>query len=181
MPTTVQFTSYLLPCPRRGAHTVNLEAIERLLFSICHVEVEFLKHIIASLTITLALIATIAFSVPVSAAGVNGNPWGYSFVASNGRLIYAPNPAFCGQYFHCIPNFPNGKGYVVECRDMMFSKSGGIAGSCSRHKGNWQTLYAHESSGAKSSPAQPVSSGSSPNMAPSLPLTGSDPYAASAH
>ncbi len=144
------------------------------------------KHIIASLVTLIAIIATIALSTPVQAAGINNNPWGYDFTATHGSLITSPDPAFCGQYFHCIPNFPKGKGYVVECKDGMYSKSGGIHGSCSRHGGDGPILYAHESSTTNSSPSQPVrsqpiSSGSSSMPSPVLPLTGSDPYATLVH
>jgi hypothetical protein len=69
------------------------------------------------------------------------NPWGYNFV--HGNLITAPPSAFCS-YFACIPNFVNGHGYVVECQDSQYSKSGGIQGACSYHGGPWRTLYAHE-------------------------------------
>jgi hypothetical protein len=51
-----------------------------------------------------------------------------------------PAPGFCG-VFACIANFPNGRGYVEQCNDNMFSKSGGISGSCSHHGGNKQALY----------------------------------------
>ena len=79
-------------------------------------------------------------SPPPPPTGVNGNPWGYDF--SPGNLIYAPPADFCG-YFSCIGNFWAGKGYVMECNDGMYSKSGGIRGSCSYHGGNLQPLYAH--------------------------------------
>jgi hypothetical protein len=103
-----------------------------------------MKRFIASIALTIALVATFAFSTPTYAAGVNNNPWNYSFVAVRGRLITAPNPAFCnGRYFRCIPNFPRGIGYVIECHDGLYSKSGGRPGSCSGHRGNWQALYAH--------------------------------------
>lgn len=72
--------------------------------------------------------------------GVNGNPWGYDFVP--GSLIYSPDPDFCS-YFTCISNFFNGRGYVEECVDGDYSKSGGISGSCSRHGGNLRPLYSH--------------------------------------
>jgi hypothetical protein len=44
-------------------------------------------------------------------------------------------------YFECVANFWTGKGYVVECRDQTFSKSGGTVGVCSKHGGYLQTLY----------------------------------------
>src|SRR6476646_4663142 len=104
-----------------------------------------IKRVCASLTLSCALLATLIVASPTYAAGfsgVNGNPWKYNFVP--GKLIYTPNSAFCnGRYFHCIPNFPNGKGYVVECHDGLFSKSGGKSGSCSSHHGNWRILYSH--------------------------------------
>lgn len=77
--------------------------------------------------------------VPV-VTGVNGNPWGYTF--SPGKLIYSPPGDFCA-YFNCIASFWNGSGYVEECQDATFSKSGGIQGSCSHHGGDWRALYAH--------------------------------------
>ena len=77
---------------------------------------------------------------PPPATGVNGNPWGYDFNAGN--VIYAPDPNFCA-YFNCIKNFPNGRGYVVECNDTMYSKSGGIQGACSYHNGVMRPLYSH--------------------------------------
>ncbi len=72
--------------------------------------------------------------------GVNGNPWGYDFTPGN--LIYHPPAAFC-DYFACISTFWNGQGYVMECQDGMYSKSGGRSGSCSHHGGNWRPLYSH--------------------------------------
>jgi len=72
--------------------------------------------------------------------GVNGNPWGYDF--NQGNLIYSPPADFCN-YFSCIKNFPNGRGYVIECQDGMYSKSGGIRGSCSSHGGDLRILYSH--------------------------------------
>jgi hypothetical protein len=71
---------------------------------------------------------------------VNGNPWCYNF--HPGNLIYSPPGSFCS-YFACIGNFWNGRGYVVECNDGDYSKSGGIRGACSYHHGVWRPLYAH--------------------------------------
>lgn len=71
---------------------------------------------------------------------VNCNPWGYNF--NPGNLIYSVPSGFCG-YFSCISTFFNGRGYVVQCQDGMFSKSGGIQGSCSHHGGDRRPLYSH--------------------------------------
>jgi hypothetical protein len=79
---------------------------------------------------------------PLPTTGVYGNPWGYNFTPGN--YIYSPVSDFCtAGYFSCIANFPNGKGYVEECNDGMYSKSGGRSGSCSDHKGDKQPLYSH--------------------------------------
>jgi hypothetical protein len=77
---------------------------------------------------------------PKPITGVNGNPWGYDFAP--GAPIYNPPAAFC-RYFSCIPNFPNGTGYVVECQDLMYSLSGGNRGACSYHGGEYRELYNH--------------------------------------
>ena len=45
-----------------------------------------------------------------------------------------PPQTFC-YIKYCIPNFWNGRGYVVMCADGMFSKSGGIWGACNYHGG----------------------------------------------
>jgi hypothetical protein len=70
---------------------------------------------------------------------VNNNPWCYNFSCCN--YIYSPPSDFCA-YFSCINNFGNGSGYVEECNDGMYSKSGGRSGSCSYHGGNLQPLLA---------------------------------------
>ncbi len=77
---------------------------------------------------------------PAPPSGVNGNPWGYDF--NPGNYIYSTPAAFC-TYFSCINNFENGTGYVEECSDGMYSRSGGRSGSCSHHGGNWRPLYSH--------------------------------------
>jgi hypothetical protein len=71
---------------------------------------------------------------------VNQNPWCYNFSAGN--LIYNPPAAFC-DYFPCISSFWNGRGYVNECVDGQYSKSGGIQGDCSHHGGKLRPLYSH--------------------------------------
>jgi hypothetical protein len=75
---------------------------------------------------------------PTPSCSVNGNPWGYNFTCCN--VIGSPPSNFC-TYFNCIPSFPNGTGYVVECLDATYSKSGGIVGACSVHNGVWRPLY----------------------------------------
>jgi hypothetical protein len=77
---------------------------------------------------------------PAPATGVNGNPWGYDF--NPGNVITNPPSGFCG-YFDCIASFSSGKGYVVECGDGQYSKSGGKQGACLRNGGVSQILYSH--------------------------------------
>ena len=71
--------------------------------------------------------------------GAPANPWAYNF-CGRGTTIASPPSNFCN-YFNCITSFPGGRGYVVQCSDGTFSKSGGISGSCSGHGGNGRTLY----------------------------------------
>ncbi|HZM77840.1 MAG TPA: hypothetical protein VFC19_19145 [Candidatus Limnocylindrales bacterium] len=76
---------------------------------------------------------------PINLCGAPQNPWNYNF-CSGGTKIDDPPDDFCS-YFDCIDNFWNGRGYVIQCDDNMFSKSGGIQGSCSRHGGNKRPLF----------------------------------------
>jgi uncharacterized protein YraI len=75
----------------------------------------------------------------VPSDGAPANPWGYNFTCC--KFIYSPPPNFCS-YFGCIENFWKGNGYVIQCKDGTFSKSGGLKGSCSSHGGNNRPLYA---------------------------------------
>jgi hypothetical protein len=81
----------------------------------------------------------IAKPEPPPPCGVFGNPWCYTF--EGGSYISRPAAKFC-LYFDCIASFWSGSGYVIQCQDGWFSKSGGISGSCSSHGGNWRYLYA---------------------------------------
>ncbi len=56
------------------------------------------------------------------------------------KVIFAPPFDFCS-YFACIGNFGNSAGYVMQCRDGLFSTAGGRSGSCSGHSGNARALY----------------------------------------
>jgi hypothetical protein len=76
---------------------------------------------------------------PTPSCGVNGNPWGYNFSCC--KLFTSPTSNFCS-YFACTPNFQTGNGYVVECLDAKYSKSGGAQGACSNNGGVWRPLYA---------------------------------------
>ncbi|HEX6540659.1 MAG TPA: hypothetical protein VF040_02805 [Ktedonobacterales bacterium] len=70
---------------------------------------------------------------------VNCNPWGYNF--TQGNRIYKPPAAFC-DVFSCVASFWDGSGYVVECQDGIYSKTGGRTGSCGGHGGENRALLA---------------------------------------
>ena len=76
------------------------------------------------------------------------NPWGYTFDPTGGATITSPPAAFCSS-FACVGSPPayttfwSGKGYVVECQDGSFAKTGGDHNTCSQEGGYWRTLYAH--------------------------------------
>ena len=70
--------------------------------------------------------------------GAPSNPWNYNFCS--GSFITSPPSNFCS-YFKCIATFWSGRGYVMQCADGTFGKSGGISGSCSGHGGNRRALY----------------------------------------
>jgi hypothetical protein len=65
------------------------------------------------------------------------NPWCYNF--ARGYRITSPAAEFC-QYFKCVAAFWSGQGYVVQCRDGTFSKTGGTTRSCLGHGGNGRIL-----------------------------------------
>jgi hypothetical protein len=71
--------------------------------------------------------------VAVPLCGAPSNPYHLN-LCGRGSLVYNP-PADVCSYFDCIANFPNGKGYMVECRDGTYSMSGGRQGACSYHDG----------------------------------------------
>lgn len=56
--------------------------------------------------------------------------------AGAGALIWADwtGTSFCDTHA-CIPNFGNGRGYIVQCTDGMWSHSGGMQGACADHGG----------------------------------------------
>jgi hypothetical protein len=77
---------------------------------------------------------------PVTA---DSNPWHYDF--NPGDYIYQPDSHFCdGQYFTCISTFwDDTRGYVVLCRNGLYSHSGGQPGACSKDRGIVAILYRH--------------------------------------
>ncbi len=75
---------------------------------------------------------------PFNYCGAPANPWHYNFCGGN--VIYAVPSDFCG-YFACIKSFWNQtNGYAEECRDGLYSHSGGRNGACSYHDGELRPL-----------------------------------------
>jgi hypothetical protein len=75
---------------------------------------------------------------PKGLCGAPQNPFGYTFCS--GSNITSPPDDFCS-YFACIDNFwKSTNGYVVQCKDGMFSHSGGRQGVCSYHDGQGRAL-----------------------------------------
>jgi len=72
-------------------------------------------------------------AAPGPLCGAPANPLGLHYCAQ-GALVLDPPGDICS-YFACIPNFPEGRGYVVVCQDGMISRSGGVQGACSQHGG----------------------------------------------
>lgn len=81
-------------------------------------------------------------TIPPTCIRLNCNPWGYDFAGFAGNLIYTPPAGFC-DYFACIPSFWSGGGYVVECKDSLYSRSGGNQGACSSDGGVLLPLFSH--------------------------------------
>jgi hypothetical protein len=78
---------------------------------------------------------------PVRTCGAPTNPFGFDFCAPGTNVSLAP-PGFCS-YFRCVSGFDRGTGYVTQCVDGMFSKTGGMPDVCARHAGELRALLAH--------------------------------------
>jgi hypothetical protein len=76
--------------------------------------------------------------------GVNNNPWGYDF-NRQGDYIYDQNTTNFCKYFKCASDFWNNSrnGYIVECNDEDYTRTGGYASVCDGHGGEKQALYWH--------------------------------------
>lgn len=70
--------------------------------------------------------------------GAPTNPYSLN-LCGRGNQVYNPSADVC-TYFACIPNFSNGHGYMVQCKDGMFSMSGGRPGTCSHHNGEGRAV-----------------------------------------
>ena len=81
-------------------------------------------------------VITLTVAIPIPPP-VNGNPWGYNWGCCD--RIFNPPTDFC-TFFSCVTTFNNGTSYVVECRDGLFSATGGSKSTCSGHNGHKRTL-----------------------------------------
>ncbi|GGL89670.1 MULTISPECIES: hypothetical protein [Micromonospora] len=70
--------------------------------------------------------------------GAPRNPFGYDFC--DGQQIWTPATEFC-DWFSCGQDFQDGRGYLVQCRDGSFSRSGGQPDACDLHRGVRRTLH----------------------------------------
>ncbi len=64
--------------------------------------------------------------------GAPANPFGYDFCA--GERIREPATGIC-DWFACVPGFWAGRGWLVQCRDGMVSRTGGQPDVCAGHQG----------------------------------------------
>jgi hypothetical protein len=96
-------------------------------------------------TVTSTVTSTTTVSAPGSTGntGNTGNTGGAGSTGSSGTgpgiegpgsSSHATDTEFCATH-SCIPNFPNGKGTIVQCVDGEWSHSGGLDGACSDHGG----------------------------------------------
>jgi len=96
-------------------------------------------YTVSGQAISSASITQSAASTASSLCGAPANPYGYN-LCGIGSEITSPPSNICS-YFHCIENFGNGRGYMVECGDGTYSMSGGIYGVCSDHQGEGSRVY----------------------------------------
>lgn len=79
-------------------------------------------------------------SVALICTDAGCSPWGYKWEGTS-VIWYDQVPVNFCDYFKCISNFGNSKGYVVQCGDKLYSTAGGRSGACSQHKSVLHTLY----------------------------------------
>ncbi|MCW3839185.1 hypothetical protein ONA70_03620 [Micromonospora yasonensis] len=70
--------------------------------------------------------------------GAPPNPYGYTYCG--GSYIYDPAPDVC-DWFACVSNLWDGKGYLVQCEDGLLSRTGMQGGPCADHDGTRRPLY----------------------------------------
>lgn len=73
-------------------------------------------------------------SATSSTGSASAGTTGSDQVEGPGSSSHATDVEFCTTHA-CIPNFPNGNGYIVQCADGEWSHSGGLSGACSYHGG----------------------------------------------
>ncbi len=78
---------------------------------------------------------------PFALCGAPANPWHFTDCSGGSAIHQSDLPSGVCGVFDCIPNFPNGKGYMDECKDGTYSMSGGIRGACSHHGGEMRQVH----------------------------------------
>lgn len=94
-----------------------------------------------------ALTPSVASSTKITiryyASPAPANPYGFDFNVQDGFWIEFPPKDFCN-HFDCTDTFWQENGYVVQCNDGKFSKSGSEENECAGHGGWKQMLYRHD-------------------------------------
>ena len=70
--------------------------------------------------------------------GAPENPYGYNYCG--GSYIYDPAADVC-DWFDCVATFWDGRGYLVQCKDGLVSRTGQPGGPCAGHEGTWRPVY----------------------------------------
>ncbi|MGC1212142.1 MAG: hypothetical protein WA890_12855, partial [Micromonospora sp.] len=76
---------------------------------------------------------------PGDLCGAPQNPYGYNYCG--GSYIYSPATDVC-DYFDCVAEFWDGRGYMVQCNDGLHSMTGLPGGPCADHGGTRRPVYA---------------------------------------
>jgi hypothetical protein len=97
-----------------------------------------------------------------------------------GSLSHAEDTQFCESH-HCIANFPNGHGEVVECSDRQWSHSGGISGACADHGGVAGGPSNHGGSAGSSGESSPPEHSGGEKEGPGSPSHTEDTQFCSSH
>jgi hypothetical protein len=94
------------------------------------------RGVLAAALLLATLASPVANAQPATLdCGAPWNPYGLDFAPCGTQTAYDVPDDFC-DYFACIPSFwESVNGYAVQCRDGLYSHSGGRRGVCSFHSG----------------------------------------------
>ena len=129
----------------------------------------------SQLVVVLLVVLTIGglSACSSTSTGTSGNAAATSTAAANtggltsttetGNTGNTGTGDFCSTHT-CIPNFPNGTGYIVQCADGEWSHSGGRPGACSDHGGETGNTPGNAGSGSPGNSGGSSSSSSSGSL-----------------